>query len=120
VSGRLQKFAAATAAWSVLAGCAWGAEVDASALAGTTLKNKRAGWSASLFVAPPERRGALEESLPPSSRPVVNAMFSRQVAKRTWIDFEATNIFDRAPPTDQFLAPIQEPRGVGLRLRIKF
>jgi outer membrane receptor protein involved in Fe transport len=112
--------AAAMAAWVVVAFAAPAAEPDAPLGATIATVRDRSGWSASLLVAPPERRSFLEDPAIRTTPPVVNATVSRPLTKSSRLSFDVTNVFDRQAPGGQFLEAPLNSRGFGVRLRIGF
>jgi len=115
VSGRLQKIGAAIAA----SGCI--VVSQAADLPGTSLHDRRAGWSASLFVAPPpDRRNYAEPPPPIEPPPVVNATFARRIAKGLTLDLDVKNVFNRTMPSDDYLFQPPQPRAFFLGLKKTF
>jgi outer membrane receptor protein involved in Fe transport len=115
VSGRLKNIVAAIAA----SGCIVAA--NAEDLPGTTLRNRAAGWSASLFVAPPPDRSNYTDPPPPFEvPPVVNATISRRIAKGLSLSFDVKNVFNRPMPSDNYLFQPPQPRGFILGFKKTF
>jgi len=101
----------------VATGCI--AAAQAAELPGTTLRDRAAGWSASLFVAPPSR-GFADAAPPIAVPPVVNATVSKRLAKDLALGFDVTNVLDRPGPRENWFFQPPQPRGFVLQLRKSF
>ncbi|HET9652593.1 MAG TPA: hypothetical protein VFP36_10395 [Usitatibacter sp.] len=112
--------AAGMVALAVLAStaCAAGPDVPLGVTVATL--RDRSGWSASLLVSPPERRGFLDDPAIRATPPVVNAAVSRPLTRSSRLSFEITNVFDRQASAQPFLQPPTDQRGFGVHLRIGF
>ena len=138
MSGRQKKWAAIAALAVCSCTSALADVADRYSTAGATVRDKRSGWSASLFVSSlANTRARDDESLRLRGSSVVHAQLSQRLGRGLRLSFDVFNVFDQhgggalgyadasrlwsqAGTPEHFLVNPAEPRGFRLRLQKTF